>query len=132
MTDAAITHLLRTVLSKTSKDQTVNMAPLAVPKDTGKLRKHIALLCDRLAKGARLVVESSLPGKMHTLLAGPRNFRNEALPHIALIFCISRAQSDWMRTLSMLNHRSAFKTSSIDGGFLGSLLHNETHLVRSI
>ncbi len=55
--DAGITHLLRTCLAKSSKDQTVNPAPLALLKDTTKLKKHIALLCDRLSKGARLVIE---------------------------------------------------------------------------
>ena len=55
--DAAITHLLRTCLAKSAKDQTVNPAPLAIMKDTTKLKKHIALLCDRLNKGAKLVIE---------------------------------------------------------------------------
>ena len=55
--DAAITHLLRTCLAKSAKDQTVNPQPLAMLKDTTKLKKHIALLCDRLSKGAKLVIE---------------------------------------------------------------------------
>nr|KAG5713637.1 hypothetical protein BaRGS_024685 [Batillaria attramentaria] len=55
MTDAAVTHLLRTVLAKSAKDAAVNPSPLAIPSDTGKVKKHIALLCDRLGKGARLV-----------------------------------------------------------------------------
>ena len=55
--DAAITHFLRTCLAKSSKDQTVNPQPLTMLKDTTKLKKHIALLCDRLSKGARLVIE---------------------------------------------------------------------------
>ena len=62
MVDAAITHLLRTCLSKTAKDQTVNPSPLSVPKDTSKLKKHISLLCDRLSKGAKLVVEGQQTG----------------------------------------------------------------------
>ena len=37
----------------------------------------------------------------HPPLSVPRNFRNEALPHIALIFCILRAYSYWTHTLSM-------------------------------
>lgn len=53
--DAAITHLLRTVMAKSSKDQAVNPSPLAPPSDTSKLKKHIALFCDRIGKGARLV-----------------------------------------------------------------------------
>lgn len=55
MTDAAVTHLLRTVLAKSAKDAAVNPSPLAIPSDTSKVKKHIALLCDRLGKGARLV-----------------------------------------------------------------------------
>ncbi|XP_031552881.1 protein PTHB1-like [Actinia tenebrosa] len=54
MTDAAISHLLRTCLSKSAKDQAVGITPLAMPKDTSKLKKHIALLCDRLNKGGKL------------------------------------------------------------------------------
>jgi len=32
----------------------MNPAPLSIPKDTEKLKKHIALVCDRLGKGAKL------------------------------------------------------------------------------
>jgi len=32
----------------------MNPAPLGIPKDTEKLKKHIALVCDRLGKGAKL------------------------------------------------------------------------------
>uniref|UniRef100_A0A2C9K7V7 PTHB1 N-terminal domain-containing protein n=1 Tax=Biomphalaria glabrata TaxID=6526 RepID=A0A2C9K7V7_BIOGL len=53
--DASITHLLRTVMAKSAKDQAVNPSPLTPPEDTSKLKKHIALFCDRLGKGARLV-----------------------------------------------------------------------------
>ena len=53
--DAAVTHLLRTTLAKSSKDQTLNPQPLTMPEDTSKVKKHIALMCDKLGKGARLV-----------------------------------------------------------------------------
>ena len=53
--DASVTHLLRTVLAKSAKDQTLNPSPLKLPEDTSKVKKHIALLCDKLSKGARLV-----------------------------------------------------------------------------
>lgn len=53
-TDAAMTHLLRTSLAKSAKEATSMPQPLAVPPDTGKLKKHIALVCDRLAKGGSL------------------------------------------------------------------------------
>eukprot|EP00795_Rhopilema_esculentum_P013477 gene13477-4356_t len=54
ITDAAITHLLRTCLAKSSKDQNTTIQALAMPKDTAKLKKHIALLTERLNKGAKL------------------------------------------------------------------------------
>lgn len=53
--DAAVTHLLRTTLAKSSKDQTLNPQPLHIPEDTTKVKKHLALMCDKLGKGARLV-----------------------------------------------------------------------------
>eukprot|EP00794_Sanderia_malayensis_P017473 gene17473-19220_t len=53
-TDAAITYLLKTCLAKSSKDQNVIIQPLSMPKDTVKLKKHIALMCERLNKGAKL------------------------------------------------------------------------------
>jgi hypothetical protein len=53
--DASVTHLLRTTLAKSAKDQTLNPQPLKLPEDTSKVKKHIALLCDKLSKGARLV-----------------------------------------------------------------------------
>ncbi|XP_063308140.1 protein PTHB1 isoform X2 [Pelobates fuscus] len=53
--DAAVSHLLRTCLSKSSKDQALNLtSQLNIPKDTSRLKRHITLLCDRLAKGGRL------------------------------------------------------------------------------
>ncbi|KAL5005570.1 hypothetical protein ScPMuIL_016728 [Solemya velum] len=53
--DAAVTHLLRTTLAKSAKDPTLNPQPLKIPDDITKVKKHIALLCDKLGKGARLV-----------------------------------------------------------------------------
>eukprot|EP00062_Callorhinchus_milii_P015498 gi/632965802/ref/XP_007899072.1/ PREDICTED: protein PTHB1 [Callorhinchus milii] len=53
--DAAIVHLLRNCLSKSSKDQALSFtSQLAMPKDTSRLKKHMTLLCDRLSKGAQL------------------------------------------------------------------------------
>ncbi|XP_070570389.1 protein PTHB1-like isoform X2 [Ptychodera flava] len=56
-TDTAVTHLLRTCLAKTTKDQTINPAPLQLPRETTKLKKHITLIIDRLSKGGKLVIE---------------------------------------------------------------------------
>lgn len=54
--DAGMTHLLRTALAKTAKETTTVTAPLAMPADTSKLKKHITYVCDRLSKGAQLVL----------------------------------------------------------------------------
>ncbi|XP_072033738.1 protein PTHB1-like isoform X2 [Amphiura filiformis] len=55
--DASISQLLRTCLAKSAKDQAVNPSPLTMTTDPTKLKKHIAQMCERLAKGARLVVD---------------------------------------------------------------------------
>lgn len=60
--DAAISNLLRTCLSKTSKDQMVNPGELEMPSEGSKLKKHITLMTDRLAKGGRLFLEGQEPG----------------------------------------------------------------------
>ncbi|OCT76065.1 protein PTHB1 isoform X1 [Xenopus laevis] len=53
--DAALSHLLRTCLSKSSKEQALNLTShLSIPKDTSRLKKHITLLCERMSKGGRL------------------------------------------------------------------------------
>ncbi|XP_076136342.1 protein PTHB1 [Alosa pseudoharengus] len=58
--DAAVSHLLRTCLSRSSKDQATALttSQLSMPKDTARLKKHITLLCDRLGKGGRLSLSS--------------------------------------------------------------------------
>uniref|UniRef100_A0A8C2ICH8 Bardet-Biedl syndrome 9 n=1 Tax=Cyprinus carpio TaxID=7962 RepID=A0A8C2ICH8_CYPCA len=58
--DAAISHLLKTCLSRSPKDQAISLStgPLTIPKDTSRLKKHITLLCDRLGKGGRLSLTS--------------------------------------------------------------------------
>eukprot|EP00698_Gefionella_okellyi_P022861 TRINITY_DN7657_c0_g1_i1.p1 TRINITY_DN7657_c0_g1~~TRINITY_DN7657_c0_g1_i1.p1 ORF type:complete len:857 (+),score=195.62 TRINITY_DN7657_c0_g1_i1:219-2789(+) len=52
--DAALMQLLRTSLAKSARDQATMPAPLAPSTDTGKLKKHIQLVCERLSKGMRL------------------------------------------------------------------------------
>ncbi|XP_062394267.1 protein PTHB1 [Sardina pilchardus] len=58
--DAAVSHLLRTCLSRSPKDQAtaLSTAALSMPKDTARLKKHLTLLCDRLGKGGRLSLSS--------------------------------------------------------------------------
>lgn len=49
-----MTNVLRTSLAKSAKESAAVPAPLQMPDDTNKLKKHITIVCDRLAKGARL------------------------------------------------------------------------------
>uniref|UniRef100_A0A7N8XBG6 Bardet-Biedl syndrome 9 n=1 Tax=Mastacembelus armatus TaxID=205130 RepID=A0A7N8XBG6_9TELE len=61
--DAAVSHLLRTCLSRSPKDQATSLAQvggpvLGLPRDTARLKKHITLLCDRIGKGGRLTLAS--------------------------------------------------------------------------
>ena len=56
LTDAALTHLLKTSLAKTAKGEgAVVHQPLVMPKDTSRLKKHIQIVVDRFRKGATLV-----------------------------------------------------------------------------
>lgn len=59
MVDTALTHQLRTKLSKNVKDHNVNTEMIDIGNDTSKLRKHIALFIERLAKGATLAESPS-------------------------------------------------------------------------
>jgi hypothetical protein len=57
ITDAALTHLLRTSLSSKSSSASsssgllLDAASLTLPQDTSKLQRHLTILCDRLQKG---------------------------------------------------------------------------------
>lgn len=69
--DAAVAHLLKTCLSKSSKEQALNLSSqLSVPKDTSRLKKHITLLCDRLAKGGRLCVSTDAAAPQAMVMPG--------------------------------------------------------------
>ncbi|XP_021061711.1 protein PTHB1 isoform X4 [Mus pahari] len=69
--DAAIAHLLKTCLSKSSKEQALNLSSqLSIPKDTSRLKKHITLLCDRLAKGGRLCVSTDAAAPQAMVMPG--------------------------------------------------------------
>lgn len=76
--DAAVSHLLRSCLSRSPKDQATSLAPaggplLGLPRDTTALKRHITLLCERLAKGGRLSLSSEaqaqIPAQVHSLAA---------------------------------------------------------------
>lgn len=69
--DAAIAHLLKTCLSKSSKEQALNLnSQLSIPKDTSRLKKHITLLCDRLAKGGRLCLSTDAAATQAMVMPG--------------------------------------------------------------
>jgi len=57
-TDAAMVHLLRTVLSKNARESAAAPQPLAMPEDTSKLERHITLVFDRIAKGTGSIAEA--------------------------------------------------------------------------
>lgn len=76
--DAAVSHLLRTCLSRSPKDQATTLAQtggqtLGLPRDTERLKRHISLLCDRIAKGGRLTLASEanvqVPAQVQNLAA---------------------------------------------------------------
>uniref|UniRef100_A0A8C6PFT8 Bardet-Biedl syndrome 9 n=1 Tax=Nothobranchius furzeri TaxID=105023 RepID=A0A8C6PFT8_NOTFU len=76
--DAAVSHLLRSCLSQSPKDQATTLAQtgglvLGLPQDTARLKKHIALLCDRIGKGGRLTLASDanvqVPAQVQNLAA---------------------------------------------------------------
>ncbi|KAM5273652.1 protein PTHB1 [Ctenodactylus gundi] len=69
--DAAVAHLLKTCLSKSSKEQALALSSqLSVPKDTSRLKKHITLLCERLAKGGRLCLSADAPTPQAMVMPG--------------------------------------------------------------
>lgn len=81
--DAAVAHLLKTCLSKSSKEQALNLSSqLNIPKDTSRLKKHITLLCDRLAKGGRLCVSADAAAPQAMVMPGKTlpSSRDSALP----------------------------------------------------
>jgi Bardet-Biedl syndrome 9 protein len=57
-TDAAMVHLLRTVLSKNARESAAAPQPLSMPEDTSKLERHITLVFDRLAKGTGSIADA--------------------------------------------------------------------------
>ncbi|KAJ7401329.1 hypothetical protein BTVI_97140 [Pitangus sulphuratus] len=69
--DAAVSYLLRTCLSKSSKEQALTLSSqLCMPKDTSRLKKNITLFCDRLAKGGRLSFSTDLATQQAAVMPG--------------------------------------------------------------
>uniref|UniRef100_A0A8C9Y2B2 Bardet-Biedl syndrome 9 n=1 Tax=Sander lucioperca TaxID=283035 RepID=A0A8C9Y2B2_SANLU len=85
--NAAVSHLLRSCLSRSPKDQATSLAQaggpvLGLPRDTARLKKHITLMCDRISKGGRLTLaaEANVPvpvgkGYFTITLNAPRGCR---------------------------------------------------------
>jgi len=48
---------LKSVLAKNEKEANAQLGNLSFPTSTEKLKKHITIVCDRLAKGGRLIRE---------------------------------------------------------------------------
>ena len=65
--------------------------PPPPPKKSPQMFEPNVTMITTTADDATMNVISWIHDFPHPPLAGPRNFRNEALPHIALIFCILRA-----------------------------------------
>lgn len=69
--DAAISHLLKTCLSRSSKEQALTVTnQLSIPRDTNRLKKHITLLYDRLAKGGRMSLSMDTDSEQTMILPG--------------------------------------------------------------
>lgn len=60
MVNSNISFLLRTSLAKSIKEQNTSLPTLTMEKDTGKLKRNIALMCERLNKGASLSKSQSI------------------------------------------------------------------------
>ncbi|KAM4600656.1 protein PTHB1 [Polymixia lowei] len=79
--DAAVSHLLRSCLSRSPKDQATSLAQtggpvLGLPQDTTRLKKHITLLCDRMGKGGRLTLASEANAQLQV----PAQVQSLAVP----------------------------------------------------
>jgi Bardet-Biedl syndrome 9 protein len=65
-TEAAMTYLLKTALAKNSKEAAAALPQLTPTKDTSRLKKHLALVLERLDKGMRLVKPDKGPKAQKT------------------------------------------------------------------
>uniref|UniRef100_A0A7N9AXV9 Bardet-Biedl syndrome 9 n=1 Tax=Mastacembelus armatus TaxID=205130 RepID=A0A7N9AXV9_9TELE len=105
--DAAVSHLLRTCLSRSPKDQATSLAQvggpvLGLPRDTARLKKHITLLCDRIGKGGRLTLASEANVQVPSWLKFIEAFLTRS----------SITASVLLFSLSPLIHPALFVTSS--------------------
>lgn len=65
--DAGLTFLLKTNLAKSSKETVVMPQTISMPKDSSRLKKHITIVCDRLAKGAGFIALRVLFQSLHVI-----------------------------------------------------------------
>lgn len=67
--DASLVHLLRTTLSSSSSSSSLSVAEtrLKMPSNTNRLKKHIAVVADRLSKGCSLKSKKSESTKKKVL-----------------------------------------------------------------
>ena len=61
-TDAALVHLLRTSLARGPKDRAAPAARLVFPDNTDNIKRHLAFVCDRLARGGDVLNGSGSRG----------------------------------------------------------------------
>ena len=52
--EAGMTHLLRTHLARNAKEASTVPVPLAPLTDTQKLKRHVSIVVERIARGGRL------------------------------------------------------------------------------
>lgn len=51
-----MTNLLKTCLAKSSKEASASNASIKKLSDTAKLKKHLTIVCDRLARGGKISI----------------------------------------------------------------------------
>eukprot|EP00357_Protocruzia_adherens_P011183 CAMPEP_0115013974 /NCGR_PEP_ID=MMETSP0216-20121206/25762_1 /TAXON_ID=223996 /ORGANISM="Protocruzia adherens, Strain Boccale" /LENGTH=822 /DNA_ID=CAMNT_0002383545 /DNA_START=48 /DNA_END=2516 /DNA_ORIENTATION=+ len=56
ITDASMTHLLRTCLAKNQRENATTTSTLKIPANTENLKKHITIVCDRLSNGYKIAL----------------------------------------------------------------------------
>lgn len=98
--DAAVSHLLRTCLSRSPKDQatTLTTTQLSMPKDTSRLKKHIALLCDRLGKGGRLSLSSDANVPTPVMMPGETTMQRKSVRVcVYMCMCVCVHKGVWVR-----------------------------------
>ncbi|KAJ7322650.1 hypothetical protein JRQ81_018937 [Phrynocephalus forsythii] len=86
--DASVSHLLKTCLSKSSKDHVLTVSnQLSIPMDTNRLKKHITVLYDRLAKGGRMSLNMDLDSQQNIVLPGKLFDTYLPVPHSEIKEC---------------------------------------------